>query len=166
MISPAHLVRRMMHTKRWGIINTNRTQTVAEHTAGVAILADQIAITRGLSESDHLALLRHCLYHDAFEVVTGDFPGSIKRNNPALKAALDSAERSCTDIPQVQIEHDLKRIAKAADLAESVIYLQDAAAGSRALAVAEALRKLVSDEYAFILKETNKLSDDEDLGNY
>jgi 5'-deoxynucleotidase YfbR-like HD superfamily hydrolase len=77
MISPAYLVRRMMHTKRWGIINTNRTQTVAEHTAGVAILADQIAITRGLSESDHLALLRHCLYHDAFEVVTGDFPAAL-----------------------------------------------------------------------------------------
>lgn len=166
MISAAYLVRRMMHTKRWGIINTTRQQTVSEHTCGVMVLADRLATDQGLPESQHLQLLRHCLYHDSFEVLSGDFPGSIKRNDPNLKAALDAVEERCTDIPSVAVPDNLKQMAKAADLAESVIYLEDAGSGLRAAAVVRALRKLIKPYFSHILDESNKLEDDKDLDNH
>ena len=87
LISAAYLVRRMMHTKRWGIINTSRQQTVPEHTCGVMILLDRMAIEDGkTSAEDHLALLRYALYHDAFEIVL--FISGRGRHGMLLKIVL------------------------------------------------------------------------------
>lgn len=167
MISAAYLVRRMMHTKRWTIINTSRQQTIAEHTCGVLVLLDRAASESGLSPEKHLALLRHALYHDAFEVVSGDMPGSFKRNNAEIKRAIAEAEAGADWVPPTELSPELQPLMRAADLAESVIYLDDAGAGRRAQRVTEALRSMVvRSGYGHLLSEASKLQDDEDLGNH
>lgn len=168
LVSAAYLVRRMMHTKRWGIINTTRQQSVAEHTCGVAILADRLATDAGLSPTDHLALLRHVLYHDAFEVVTGDLPGSLKRNHPAIKATIKDLEEGQLEVPVIKLRDSvLQRFTRAADMAESVIFLDDAGVGLRARAVTNALIGITNATgLGHILDETKKLHDDVDLGNF
>lgn len=167
-MSAAYLVRRMMHTKRWGIVNTTRAQSVAEHTCGVAILTDRLATEHKLSTEDHLNLLRYVLYHDAFEVVTGDLPGSLKRNHPNVKATIKDLEESQTEVPTVKLRDAyLQQIARSADMAESVIFLEDAGTGTRARAITESLRKITENVgFADILDETHKLSDDADLGDF
>jgi 5'-deoxynucleotidase YfbR-like HD superfamily hydrolase len=166
IVSAAYLVRRMMHTKRWTIINTSRQQTISEHTCGVMLLLDRMAADFELPESDHLALLRYALYHDAFEVVSGDMPGSFKRNRPDIKAAINAAENAVDWLPATPLPAHLKDAMRAADLAESVIYLDDAGVGRRAQRVVSALRNLIAPVFQYILGEPNKLEDDEDLGNY
>ena len=167
-ISAAYLVRRMMHTKRWGIINTTRQQSVAEHTCGVAILADRLATDASLSTEDHLALLRHVLYHDAFEVVTGDLPGSLKRNHPAIKATIKDLEEGQNEVPVIKLrDATLQQFARAADMAESVIFLDDVGHGARAERVKLALVAITNATgQGHILDETNKLHDDADLGDF
>lgn len=167
MISAAYLVRRMMHTKRWTIINTSRQQTIAEHTCGVMVLLDRAAMDSGLTAAQHLALLRHALYHDAFEVVSGDMPGSFKRNNTDVKLAIGQAEAEADWVPPSELDASLRPLMRAADLAESVIYLDDAGAGRRAERVTEALRSMVvRTGYGHLLTEASKLKDDEDLGDH
>jgi 5'-deoxynucleotidase YfbR-like HD superfamily hydrolase len=166
-VSTPYLVRRMMHTKRWTIINTARPQTIAEHTCGVMMLLDSEATDAGLSAEQHLALLRHALYHDAFEVVSGDMPGSFKRNNAEVKSAISKAEEAASWVPSAECPPELKHLMRAADLAESVIYLDDAGIGRRARRVTETLRAMVeSTGFSHLFFETNKLNDDEDLGNH
>jgi 5'-deoxynucleotidase len=167
IVSAAYLVRRMMHTKRWTIINTSRQQTISEHTCGVMLLLDGVAVEAGLSTKDHLDLLRHALYHDSFEVVSGDMPGSFKRNNPDIKKVMNAAEGAVDWLPVIELPEHLKGIMRGADLAESVIYLDDAGTGRRAQRVVDALRAMViKSGYGHLLSETNKLEDDEDLGNH
>ena len=83
---------RASHVKRWHIVNTIRTQNVAEHSFNVAIIADELQHRlieafgtdilppvyhrdRMLWERDVLMI---ALTHDLDEVFTGDIPASVK----------------------------------------------------------------------------------------
>lgn len=74
-------VMRFHAVKRWHMIDTTRQQTLAEHSANVALLAYTIA-----KSAPHMffgggtTVVAHALLHDLPEVFTGDIPSHTKRN--------------------------------------------------------------------------------------
>lgn len=71
-------------------------------------------------------LLREALFHDVGEVVSGDAPFPIKRDNPDIKAGHDRVERSARSAmvlpwgvpPEADLDDFEKRVLKLADLTE------------------------------------------------
>jgi 5'-deoxynucleotidase len=72
-------LRDLSFVKRWSIVRTIRSQSVAEHTFFVAMYANDICAALGVDESIHLAVLQKALWHDVDEIFTGDIPGPAKR---------------------------------------------------------------------------------------
>lgn len=73
-------VQRMQAVKRWHMIDTTRAQTLAEHSANVALLAWYIACTAPgmhFGPGDRIASV--ALRHDLAEVFTGDIPSHSKK---------------------------------------------------------------------------------------
>ena len=80
---------------RWHARRTVQTETLAEHHGRVARAT--LAICRALrhheiAEPDTAAALAMALCHDGPEIVTGDMPGIVKADHPALKEALRTVE--------------------------------------------------------------------------
>lgn len=69
---------RMAAVKRWHMIATNRTQSLAEHTANVALLGWHIALTSPGMYFEPASLAIAGLMHDLEEVYTGDMPTPTK----------------------------------------------------------------------------------------
>lgn len=79
-------VQRMQAVKRWHMIDTTRQQTLAEHSANVALLSWYIATTAPgmhFGPGDRIASI--ALRHDLAEVFTGDIPSHSKRHLQGLK---------------------------------------------------------------------------------
>lgn len=83
-------LREMGHIPRWCIVRTIRQQYLAEHTAMVALYANDIAVYLGLFPSEIGTLLQMALWHDfKEEIISGDITGPCKRagmDAPARKA--------------------------------------------------------------------------------
>lgn len=78
-------VQRMQAVKRWHMIDTTRPQSLAEHSANVALLAWYIATSAPgmhFGPGDPIASL--ALRHDLAEVFTGDIPSHSKRHLTGL----------------------------------------------------------------------------------
>jgi hypothetical protein len=74
-------IMRLQAVKRWHMIETTRTQTLAEHSANVALLAMLIAATSPLeSFSNPYSVAAMALMHDMPEAFTGDIPSHTKRH--------------------------------------------------------------------------------------
>ena len=86
-------VMRLSNLKRWGIVEMSRTQSVAEHSYNVAMIAAYI-VDRLPSEIKPAGLrenvINWSLIHDLPELVTGDIPTPIKA---LIKTSLDGAEK-------------------------------------------------------------------------
>jgi 5'-deoxynucleotidase len=67
------------HIKRWHNVNTNREQTVAEHSYMVTLIAVHLAQHMIGDEKFNAAVAFHALFHDSPEVVLGDTPTPAKR---------------------------------------------------------------------------------------
>lgn len=106
---------RASHTKRWTIVNTARTQTIAEHSFNVAMISQKIAEAIGLDiviNPENLCKLQSwALMHDIPEVFTGDLPTPFKR----------SLERHGADIEAIEEEY-APGYAELADMAEGTEY--------------------------------------------
>ena len=73
-------VMRFHAVKRWHMIDTTRTQTLAEHSANVALLAFYIASEcPGMFFGPSLPLAGLALLHDVPETFTGDIPSHTKK---------------------------------------------------------------------------------------
>jgi len=71
---------RLHSVKRWHMIDTTRQQTLAEHSANVALLAMMIARTAPINFFDDAnAIAGAALVHDIEEAFTGDIPTHTKR---------------------------------------------------------------------------------------
>ncbi len=100
------LLFRQKYITRWGLMRSVTPESLAEHTAEVALIAHALAIIGntyfGKSyNADRAASL--ALYHDAPEVFTGDLPTPIKYFSPETKKDYDVIE-------QHSIERLLKRL--------------------------------------------------------
>lgn len=102
------------HTKR-----TIRTQTIGEHSWGVAMILLQIC-------KPSAELLKAALYHDLAESVTGDTPATAKWSSYELKTSLQKLEdnfnkRLGLDLILSIEEEELLRWA---DMLELIMYCQ------------------------------------------
>jgi len=74
-------IMRLQAVKRWHMIETTRTQTLAEHSTNVALLASWIAFTAPLNSfTSPYAVAVMALLHDMPEAFTGDVPSHSKRH--------------------------------------------------------------------------------------
>lgn len=85
--SPMRLHRASSAVKRFHVMRTHRTQTVGEHSHGVAVLVMQV-----LPECS-ATLLKAALVHDFHERSTGDIPTTAKWMYPDIDSAVSRAER-------------------------------------------------------------------------
>ena len=77
--------------KRWHIVDTSRTQSVAEHSFNVAVIACKFMEKRGCAFEEIAPAVCLALMHDADEIYEGDIP-AIAKKKPVLKENL--AERA------------------------------------------------------------------------
>lgn len=110
------------HTKRCHALKTVHTQTVAEHSHGVALLCTQLYGGRPST-----SLLLAALYHDLPECVTGDVPATAKWRSKELADALDFAETEfhVDNGTGVDLSPEENLVLKAADLLDLGFYCID-----------------------------------------
>lgn len=115
-------VTRFQSIKRWHMVDTTRTQSIAEHSANVALLAYHISITApggyfGPGES----ILAPALFHDLPEVFCGDIPTHTKKHLTGLK----ELEERLTP-PEFRYEADEKvhALVKLCDLADGIRFIE------------------------------------------
>lgn len=73
-------VARFQSIKRWHMVDTSRTQSIAEHSANVAALAYYIAMyAPGMYFGPAATILPAALFHDLAEVFIGDIPTHTKK---------------------------------------------------------------------------------------
>lgn len=115
------IVMRLGAVKRWHMIDITRENTLAEHTANVALLA----VVLGRHNFSDLTELAWCaLVHDLGETLLGDIPTHTKRNL-GLKQVFKSAEALV--VPAFFHGHfraDVVRLVKLCDLADSIRFVR------------------------------------------
>jgi hypothetical protein len=114
---------RFSEVTRWHMIRTNRHQSLAEHSANVALLAMHIARTSpGMFFESSDSIAAAALVHDIEEVFTADIPTPIKRHLTGL-SELEQTLRPKTLYP-VQINDQDKELIKICDLADALRFLR------------------------------------------
>lgn len=86
---------RMKFIRRWGLMYNTYPENIQEHSLRVAMIAHSLAIIRNRIFGGHVDPERTAalaLYHDATEVITGDFPAPIKYSNPEIQQAARNIE--------------------------------------------------------------------------
>jgi 5'-deoxynucleotidase len=119
--------RRESDVTRWHARRTVQRESLAEHhgrTARTTLAVCTALRQYGIALPDVAAALAMALVHDAPEVETGDTPGKVKVDHPALKEALRSVELDViqnglyADLPPAvaeQYRRAARRIARPAD---------------------------------------------------
>lgn len=134
--------------KRFHIVNTARTQTLAEHQYMVAILAGEIAKRMDFTPEGISYVMTAALVHDAGEARTGDIPTPTKKLlRKEFGAQFDDALNKF-DIP-TQHGGEVKAILKCADYLDSMIFLNEHRVGRHADAVMD---DIMEDAYSFFNK--------------
>lgn len=102
-------VRRLSHVYRYSSIPTIRKESVAEHTAYVALYC--LVVAKDLIKQGHEVdigkLLEKSLVHDLDESSTGDFLRHVKYGHPELKRILDEVSLSMMKDLEDQVGVDL-----------------------------------------------------------
>ena len=87
---------RMKYITRWGLMHSNVTENIMEHSQQVAVIAHALATISnvyfgGELNADRIAV--KALFHETSEVLTGDLPTPIKYWNPEIRDAYKQLER-------------------------------------------------------------------------
>ncbi len=87
---------RMKYINRWGLMHSNITENIMEHSQQVAVIAHALAVISnvyfgGKLDADSIAV--KALFHETSEVLTGDLPTPIKYFNPEIRDAYKQLER-------------------------------------------------------------------------
>ena len=118
-------IMRLQAVKRWHMIETIRTQTLAEHSANVALLALLIASTSPLeSFSNPYEIATVALMHDMPEAFTGDIPSHTKRH----LTGVDRLEEAVMPAVLLQISPGMtandKMLLKMCDIADGIRFIR------------------------------------------
>lgn len=120
-------VMRLHSVKRWHMIDTTRQQTLAEHSANVALLASTIAATCPNPHFDKPAIVAaYGLTHDLPEAFTGDIPTHTK----GYLTGLDELEQKLTHPAFGKITgrggvlRDTQVLVKLCDLADGIRFIR------------------------------------------
>lgn len=128
------LIFRQKYIRRWGLMRNVENETLAEHSAQVAMLAHALALigNKRLGKCYDLGEVTiAALYHDGTEVYTGDMPTPVKYNTPELRQSYALIEEQAaltllSHLPEdlradyapllrEELPDDLHKIVKAAD---------------------------------------------------
>lgn len=120
-------VMRMQAVKRWHMIETTRTQTLAEHSTNVALLVHYVVNSLPEGQKDFFGfpdtIVRNALLHDVEECFTGDIPTHTKRHLgglPALElAVIDPIFKQSNSI-----DHEERVLIKLCDLADGIRFIR------------------------------------------
>lgn len=108
--------------KRWHMIDTTRQQTLAEHSANVALLAYYLAMSSPLmwfGPATVVATL--ALIHDLAEAFTGDIPTHTKR----LVEGVDQLEgRVLPSMFQLEAPRNIRMLIKICDLVDGIRFIR------------------------------------------
>lgn len=116
-------VMRLHAVKRWHMIDTTRQQTLAEHSANVALLAMMIAMTSPIFLFNTGPIVAAAaLVHDIPEAFTGDIPTHTKKH----LTGLDNLEESVTHpiFAPMNISAATALLIKICDLADGIRFIR------------------------------------------
>lgn len=119
---PLETVMRMHAVKRWHMIDTTRQQTLAEHSANVAMLAGLVARTAPINWFDTASLvIAAALHHDCPESFTGDIPSHTKK----FLLGADAIEYvvACVEFDYSINEHT-RALIKLCDIADGIRFIR------------------------------------------
>ena len=91
---------RMKFIRRWGLMKSQVTENIAEHSAQVAQLAHALALIKNKKfggELDVNRITTIALYHEASEVLTGDLPTPIKYYNSDIRLSYKEIEKKANE---------------------------------------------------------------------
>ena len=122
------LALRVTEVKRWTIVKLSRDQSLADHSYRVWLIAR--AIYKAMMPIPHNSGDAHlleelALTHDLHEVLTGDFPATMKTVHPTAIKTLEDVARTKMGLASTAA-HDgtlVAHIIKIADLAEALLFL-------------------------------------------
>lgn len=115
-------VMRFHAVKRWHMIDTTRTQTIAEHSANVGLLAFTLAKKApGMFFGPAVHFAAYGLLHDLGEVFTGDVPSHTKRHI----LGLDQLEEQVLPATFIEkMEPQAKLLIKLCDLVDGIRFIR------------------------------------------
>ncbi|MDD4839160.1 MAG: 5'-deoxynucleotidase [Clostridia bacterium] len=107
------LLSRMKLIERWSLMRSTHKETLMEHSADVAILAQALAVIKnnkfgGSVNIDRVATI--ALYHDTSEVISGDLPTPIKYFNPKITSAYHEIEDEISKKLLTMLPEDMEQI--------------------------------------------------------
>lgn len=91
---------RMKLIRRWGLMKSQVTENIAEHSAQVAQLAHALALIKNKKFGGQLnvdKITTIALYHEASEVLTGDLPTPIKYYNSDIRNSYKEIEKHANE---------------------------------------------------------------------
>ena len=113
---------RLTAVSRWHIVQTDKQQSVAEHSFIVTLLAMEIAFVMDIGNNINMVV--HALFHDAAEAFTGDIPSPVRKflnmedRKKLEERVLGDYAKCISDDPLI------KTIVKIADVAEAIKFLR------------------------------------------
>jgi len=111
---------RLSTIKRWAIVPTIQTQSVAEHVFNVERICTRMAPWFGIDEpAEMLMLSQAALHHDDRESLTGDIPSTAKSYIIVTEIGIDTTGSAWYDHADVRY----KEIVKLADMMEMFHFL-------------------------------------------
>lgn len=119
------------HVKRWTLVGTTETSTVASHSFNVAMIA--LAIRKHMFNTAHIdknVLCFHALMHDVDEAETGDMPTPTKAAIRRAGVEPNALFETQGQMPKPRPEYEV--IIKLADLIENYIFIHEHGVGARA----------------------------------
>jgi hypothetical protein len=115
-------VMRLHSVKRWHMIDTTRQQTLAEHSANVALLALVVSRTAPINYFDTFAAVAaYALVHDVAESFTGDIPTHTKRE---ISGVADLEEMVTHVAFDIRVNANTRRLVKLCDLADGIRFIR------------------------------------------
>lgn len=104
-------VDRTKYINRWGLMRSNDTENVCEHSMQTAVLAHALAVAaRDVfgKDIDPNRIAAAALYHDCSEILTGDMPTPVKYKSGELEAAYKKAETEARERLFATLPEELK----------------------------------------------------------
>lgn len=127
-------IMRASTVKRWHIVNTSRTQSLAEHSFNVCFIARALCRHMGINDEN---VMKAALEHDLDEVVLGDLPTPFKKEMAKRGVKVDMAKMNCA--PERELNPMERDVLKMADYIDAIHFLTENGVGQHANEVREGI---------------------------